>query len=161
MMIFVHITFQVHTKSLYYLSWPICLKKTPQYLWGWYTETTFHSSERWKILTKDIRDNFDNILKFLEMQLLGMLTSRNFAGLFILTLEINSENFRSLSQILVILQNNMWNAKKSWSVIYRAAHKSELGHVTSPNLLGEVLSSISRHWPSFMSFWWVELKSAF
>ena len=34
---------------------------------------------------------------FLEMQLLGMLASQNFAGLSILTSEINPENFRSIS----------------------------------------------------------------
>ena len=32
--------------------------------------------------------------------------------------------------------------------------------VTSSNLLRDVMSSISRHWTSFKSFWWVELKSA-
>ena len=36
--------------------------------------------------------------RFLEMQLLGMLTSRNFAGFLILTSKINPENFRSISQ---------------------------------------------------------------
>ena len=33
--------------------------------------------------------------------------------------------------------------------------------MTSPNLLVDVMSLISRHWPSFESFWQVELKSAF
>ena len=32
--------------------------------------------------------------------------------------------------------------------------------MTSPNLLGDVMSPISRHWPSFKSFWVVELKTA-
>ena len=38
--------------------------------------------------------------------------------------------------------------------------KCELGHITSPNLLGEVMSQISRHWTSFKSSWLVELKTA-
>ena len=45
--------------------------------------------------------------RFLEMTLLGMLTSRNFAGLSLLTSEINPENFSSISQRLAILQNNL------------------------------------------------------
>ena len=39
--------------------------------------------------------------RFLEMQLPGMLNSRN------LTSEINPENFRFISQRLAILQNNL------------------------------------------------------
>ena len=39
--------------------------------------------------------------------------------------------------------------------------KCKLGHVTSPNLLGDVMSSMSRHLPSFKSFWRVQLKMAF
>ena len=38
--------------------------------------------------------------------------------------------------------------------------KCELGHMTSPNLLGDVMSPISRHWPSFKSFLLVELKTS-
>ena len=38
--------------------------------------------------------------------------------------------------------------------------KCELGHVTSPNLLGDVMLPISRHWPIFKSFWLVDLKTA-
>ena len=45
--------------------------------------------------------------RFVEMQLLGMLTSQNFSGLSLLTSEINPENFRSISQRLAILQNNL------------------------------------------------------
>ena len=45
--------------------------------------------------------------QFLEMQLLGMLTSRIFAGLSPLTSKINPENFRLISQRLAILQNNL------------------------------------------------------
>ena len=45
--------------------------------------------------------------RFLEMQLLGMLTLRNFVVLSLLTSEIDPENFRSISQILAILQNNL------------------------------------------------------
>ena len=32
-----------------------------------------------------------------------------------------------------------------------------VGHRTSPNLLNDLLPSISRHWPSFKCFWLVEL----
>ena len=95
--------------------------------------------------------------RFLEMQLLGMLTLRNFTELSILTPEIDSENFRLIPQRLAILQNNLWNAENSW----KRPIKSELGHVTSPNSFGDVMSSIWKHWPSFSSFWWVEPKSAF
>ena len=35
------------------------------------------------------------------------ITSRNFAGLSLLMSEINPENFRSISQRLAILQNNL------------------------------------------------------
>ena len=43
--------------------------------------------------------------RLLMMHLLGMITSRNFAGLS--TSEINPENFRWISQRLAILQNNL------------------------------------------------------
>ena len=45
--------------------------------------------------------------QFLEIQFLGMLNSRYFSGLSLLTSEINPENFRSISQRLAILQNNL------------------------------------------------------
>ena len=32
-----------------------------------------------------------------------------------------------------------------------------IGHVPSPNLLNDLLSPISRHWPSFKCFWYVEV----
>ena len=51
------------------------------------------------------------------------------------------------------------NAAECWSQKYRKAHKWELCHVISLNLLGDVISSISRLWPSFKSFWWVQLKT--
>ena len=38
--------------------------------------------------------------------------------------------------------------------------KCEVDHLTSTNLLGDVISPISRHWPSFKSFWVIELKTA-
>ena len=44
--------------------------------------------------------------RFLEMQFLDMLTSRNFAELSMLTSEIIPENFRSISERLTVLQNN-------------------------------------------------------
>ena len=49
---------------------------------------------------------------FLEMHCLGTLSSQKFAGLLILTSEINPENFRSISQRLAISQNNLLNAEK-------------------------------------------------
>ena len=92
------------------------------------------------------------------MQLLGMLTLRKSAELSILPSKI----------ILTILyihilewlfyrtickmpkKAGLWNTEQPI--------RCEIGHVTLPNLLGNVMSSISRHWPSFRSFWWVELK---
>ena len=56
------------------------------------------------------------------------------------------------------LRNNLWNATKRG---LQRSIKWKLGHMISPNLLGDVMSSISRHWPSFKSFWSVELKSSF
>ena len=82
-----------------------------------------------------------------------MLASRNFAGLSILTSEITPENFRLIYLRLAILQNNLQNGAKCWSV------KCELVHVTSPNLLGDFMSLISRYWPRFKSLWSVELKT--
>ena len=35
----------------------------------------------------------------------------------------------------------------------------EIGHMTWW-WIGDVMSSISRHWPSFKSFWWVQSKTA-
>ena len=40
----------------------------------------------------------------MEIQLAGIRTSQNFARTFLLTSEIDSENFRSISQELAILQ---------------------------------------------------------
>ena len=42
-----------------------------------------------------------------KMQLLGVLTSQTFAGLSILTLEMNAKNFRSISQGLAILEKKL------------------------------------------------------
>ena len=68
---------------------------------------------------------------FLEMQLPGMLTSRNLAGLSILISEMNHENLSSLSHYRqAILQNSLLNAKKSWLIKYRAAMRYKLGHET-------------------------------
>ena len=43
------------------------------------------------------------------MQIVGTLSSRNFAELPILTSEINPENFRLISQRLAILQRTLQN----------------------------------------------------
>ena len=45
--------------------------------------------------------------RFLEIQPLGMSTSRNFAGLLILLTEIDTKNLRLTTQKLVILQSNL------------------------------------------------------
>ena len=36
----------------------------------------------------------------------------------------------------------------------------KLGHMTSPNLLNDIILSTFRHWPSFKSLRWVGLKTA-
>ena len=41
-----------------------------------------------------------------------------FSRIIVTTLEIDPGNFRSISQRLAILQNNLGNAGKSWSVKY-------------------------------------------
>ena len=66
------------------------------------------------------------------MQFLGMLT---FAGLSILTSEIIYIIYRTICKMApnAGLQNT------------EHPIKYELGHVTSPNLLGDVMSPISRH----------------
>ena len=61
--------------------------------------------------------------RFLAMQLLGMLTSLNFAGLSILMSEIDPENFRPISSRLDILQNNIKNVEEFCSVKYITANK--------------------------------------
>ena len=95
------------------------------------------------------------------MQILGMLTSRNFAGISIMTSEISPENFRSISQRLAFLHNNLQNAEKAGILNTERPIKCNLGHVSSPNLLVDVMSSIYRHCPSFKSFWQVGLKKVF
>ena len=63
----VHIKFQVHTKCLNLVAVAnMSEKNTSRFmggvhppLWG-ATETTFHLSEKWKILTIDAWDNFEN-----------------------------------------------------------------------------------------------------
>ena len=47
------------------------------------------------------------------MQFLGMLMSRNIAGSWTLTLEIDPENSRSISPRLAILQTSVGNAEKT------------------------------------------------
>ena len=59
------------------------------------------------------------------MQDLGVLTSRNLAGLSILTSETDPINFRSIPQRSAILQNALQNAAKSWFVIYNSAYKMQ------------------------------------
>ena len=62
----VRVKFQVHIMYLTCLPWPIYVCKEHLSIMGvvhplWSaTETTFHLSKRWKILTKDAWDNFDN-----------------------------------------------------------------------------------------------------
>ena len=83
----------------------------------------------------------------------GILTSKNFAGLSILTTEINPENVLKISyfteqsvklcQILVYnIQNGLYKMR-TWSRDYPK--------FTGQNLQGDVISSTSRHRPSFKS----------
>ena len=51
---------------------------------------------------------------YFAMQFLDMLTSRNFAGISILTSEIDPENFRLA--ILLNNLNNLYNNSKWWTV---------------------------------------------
>ena len=95
---------------------------------------------------------------YLKRQLLGMLTSRNLVGLSILTSEINPGNSRSISQRLVFYRTICKMPKK---LVCKIQNSPLNPNLTSQNLLGDVLSSICRHWPSFKSFQWVELKWAF
>ena len=61
----VHTEFQVHTKCLTYLPWPLCLKKPSGFMESVHPSkgTNFHSSEKWKILIKVSWDNADNSWK--------------------------------------------------------------------------------------------------
>ena len=81
-------------------------------------------------------------LRVLEIQLLGMATSRN-CRIINIDSEIGPENFRPISKRLVFLQSNLQNAVQIWSVKYEMAQT--IDHVTSSNLLGDVVSSIFRH----------------
>ena len=89
-----------------------------QRVWLWY----FHQMlvPTWR---RKMKKFYISKSRFLERQLLSMLISRNFSPLSILTLKINPEYFRSISERLIILQNNLQNSEKSWSVKYRTAHK--------------------------------------
>ena len=51
----------------------------------------------WSVDYGSAKSKNAQIACFLETQLLDMLASQNFAGLSILTSEINPENFRSIS----------------------------------------------------------------
>ena len=79
--------------------------RKPLDIWPWNFYQMSNSVRRHEI-RKKIWHNLTGLVsyrpksrktRFLEMQLLGMLTSRNFAGLSLLTSEINPENFRSIS----------------------------------------------------------------
>ena len=54
---------------------------------------------------------------------LFLLFQQLLINLLFLMSEINPENFRSISQRLAILQNNLENGAKCWSVKYRTAYK--------------------------------------
>ena len=69
------------------------------------------------------------------MQLLGMLTSRNFAGLSLLTSEINPENFRLISQRLAIHEVGL---PVPWVLLW----PSKSNHYG----LGEKSGNLTRRW---------------
>ena len=74
-----------------------------------------------------------------------------------LTSEIDPKRFRSISYTLNIFT---YQYVKCQSIKYRTVCKMR----KRSKLLSDLLSSISRHWPSFKSFWQVELvglKTAF
>ena len=92
---------------------------------------------------------------FLEIQLLGMLTSRNFAEISLLTTKFDPENFKiDISKIGYFTEKSV-KCQKSWSVKYRMANRMR---TRSDDFLGNIIPSIYRQWPTFKSFWWVELK---
>ena len=93
---------------------------------------------------------------FLKMQLLDMLTSQHFAGSSILTSEITLKiSDQPLKGWLIY-----GTICHGWSVRYKTAYKMHSRSHDLTNLLGDVMSLISRHWPSFKYFWWVQLKPA-
>ena len=62
---------------------------------------------------------------------------------------------------MVILQNNLWNAEKSWSVKYRTIHKmpTRSCDFTRSCKFTSWCHVINIYWPSFKPFWLVERKS--
>ena len=74
---------------------------------------------------------------FLEMKFLDKVTSQNVVGLSLFVTENFLKNSRSTSERLTITDQSV---------------KCELDHVTSSDLMGNVMSSISRHSPFFKSF---------
>ena len=78
------------------------------------------------------------------------LLGRNFVG----------RNYLS-GKILITFRKNR-HFRPTRYVKYKKRYlKCELRHLTFPNVLGNVMASISRHWTSFKFFWEVELKTAF
>ena len=80
---------------------------------------------------------------FLEMQNLDILASQD----SILKSEISPEILDRYLKDWLFCRRICEMLKKNWSLKYRTAINCKLGHVTSPNLLADVMSSISRHWP--------------
>ena len=85
----------------------ILRSRKPLDVWPWNFYQMSSSVRRHEIRRKLWQNPESRKTRLLEMQLLGMLTSQNFAGLSLLTSEINTVNFRSISQNIAILQNNL------------------------------------------------------
>ena len=87
-----------------------------------------------------------------------MVASRNFAR-FLLNICIASQSWQlqiNISKIGCLTERSV----KCQSAKCKTVYEILTSRVTLPNLLGDVMSSISRHRPSFKSFWWAQLKTA-
>ena len=72
-----------------------------------------------------------------------------------LKLPIRTSMFWGFSKILYITK------KEESEVLVNVSQNRHFLARSSPNVLSDVISSISRHWPSLKSFWRAELKSVF
>ena len=72
-----------------------------------------------KLQVSKVQNRIKN--SFLEIQLLDMLTPQNLQ--VYQTSDISPETFRSINQRLALLQKNLENGAKSWSVKYRMPYK--------------------------------------
>ena len=105
---------------------------------------------------------YDILLKFENLPVI--VTGRK--RILSVTHEIVSDSGRwpavisctGISKIVYFTERSL----KCWSVKWRMGYKYELGHVTSPTLMDDVMSSISKHWPSRaeMGIWFRIRKSS-